>query len=60
MAQTGKKITGVKVINISEESADAIERMVDKAMKEVRDKGQEILDIQTTDDNLIMILTENG
>jgi len=58
MAQTGKKITGVKVINISEESGDAIERMVDKAMKEVRDRGQEVLDIQTTDDNLFLILTE--
>lgn len=54
-----KKIVGVKVINISEESADAIERMVDKAMKEVRGKGHEILEIQTTEDNLFLILTEH-
>ncbi|CAI2718365.1 hypothetical protein [Nitrospina watsonii] len=59
MDGTGKKITGVKVINISEESADAIEKMVDKAIKEVRGKGLEIVDIQTTGDNLFLILVEN-
>ncbi|MCF8720672.1 hypothetical protein [Nitrospina gracilis] len=59
MDRTIKKITGVKVINISEESAEAIEKMVDKAIREVRSKGLEILDIQTTGDNLFLILVED-
>ncbi|WP_244875025.1 hypothetical protein [Nitrospina gracilis] len=59
MDRTIKKITGVKVINISEESAEAIEKMVDKAIKEVRGKGLEIVDIQTTGDNLFLILVED-
>jgi len=56
MSTDGKKITGVKVLNINEESAEAIEKMVDKAIHEVRGKGLEIIEIQTSSDYLIMIL----
>ena len=56
MGSGGKKIIGVKAININEESGEAIEKMVDKAIHEVRDKGLEILEIQTSSDYLIMIL----
>jgi hypothetical protein len=56
MNSEGKKITGVKALNINEESAEAIEKMVDKAIQEVRGKGFEILEIQTSSDYLIMIL----
>jgi hypothetical protein len=56
MNSDGKKITGVKALNINEESAEAIEKMVDKAIQQVRSEGLEILEIQTSSDYLIMIL----
>lgn len=56
MASDMKKITGVKALNINEESAEAIEKMVDRAITEVRKRGLEILEIQTSSDYLIMIL----
>jgi len=56
MNSDGKKITGVKALNINEESAEAIEKMVDKAIQQVRGEGLEILEIQTSSDYLIMIL----
>lgn len=58
MSSDGKKITGVKALNINEESAEAIEKMVAKAIQEIRGKGLEILEIQTSSDYLIMILGE--
>ena len=51
-----QKMTGIKVMNIMEESADAIEKMVNKAILEVADKNKVILDIKITDDNLFLIL----
>ena len=56
MSLNGKKITGVKVLNINEESVEAIEKMVGKAIEQVRGEGFEILEIQTSSDYLIMIL----
>ena len=56
MGAAGKKIVGVKVLNIIEENGEAIEKMVDKAIQEIRGKGLEILEIQTSSDYLIMIL----
>ena len=56
MSSDGKQITGVKAININEESAEAIEKMVAKAIQQVRGEGLEILEIQTSSDYLIMIL----
>jgi hypothetical protein len=58
MGTVGKKIIGVKAININEESAEAIEKMVDKAIREIRGKGLEILEIQSSSDYLIIILGE--
>ena len=58
MSSDGKKIIGVKVLNIMEESAEAIEKMVDKAIKEIRGKGLEILEIKTSTDYVIIILGE--
>ncbi len=52
----GRAICGVKVININEESAEAIEKMVDKAIKQVRERGLDIIEMQTTGDYLFLIL----
>lgn len=56
MGYEGNKVAGVKVINILEESAEAIEKMVNTVIKEIYSKDQVILDIQTTGDNIIIIL----
>ncbi len=39
-----------------EESAEATEKMVNKAIDEINGQGIEILDIHATGDNLILIL----
>ena len=41
-----------------EENAEAIEKMVNKAIAEFHSQKTKILDIQTTGDNLIIILGE--
>ena len=51
----GYKISGVKVVNIMEENAEAIETMANKAIDEIYRQKLKILDIQTTGDNLILI-----
>ncbi len=56
MSSDGKQITGVKALNINEETSEAIEKMVAKAIQEIRGEGLEILEIQTSSDYLIMIL----
>ena len=56
MGYEGNKVIGVKVINILEESAEAIEKMVNTVIKDIYSKEQIILDIQTTGDNIIIIL----
>ena len=51
-----RKMAGIKVMNILEESAGAIEKMVHKAIAEVESQNQVILDIRITDDNIFLIL----
>jgi hypothetical protein len=52
----GYKISGVRVVNIMEENAEAIEKMVNQAIDEVYRQKLKILDIQTTGDNMILVL----
>ena len=49
-------ITGIKVVNIIEENAVAIEKMVNKAIEDIHREKIKILDIQITGDNLIIIM----
>ncbi|GJL78173.1 MAG: hypothetical protein NPINA01_11620 [Nitrospinaceae bacterium] len=58
MGLESHKITGVKVLNIVEENAEAIEKMTNRAIAEIHQQKIKILDIQTTGDNLILILGE--
>ena len=60
MALESHKISGVKVLNIAEENAQAIEKMVKNAITEIQNQNIKILEIQTTTDNLILILGEKG
>ncbi|MDA0690393.1 MAG: hypothetical protein O3A78_01065 [Nitrospinae bacterium] len=56
MGLESHRISGVKVLNIIEENAEAIEKMVNKAIADIHHQKIKILDIQTTGDNLIIIL----
>ena len=60
MSLSDHKISGVKVLNINEESAEAIEKMVGRALMEIESKGLKVLDIQTSSDYLILILKNSG
>jgi len=56
MGLESHKISGVKVINIAEENDKAVEKMVNHAIAEINKQKIKILEIQTTGDNLILIL----
>ncbi len=58
MESNRQKISGVKVLSISEENPKAIEKMVDAAIREMEGKGKTILDVKITDDNIFFILGE--
>lgn len=58
MSLKGEKLAGIKVINISEESADAIEKMVNTTISFLHKQNTRILDIQITEDNIFFILGE--
>jgi uncharacterized protein (UPF0212 family) len=53
-----RKVTGVRVLDIAEEGATAIETMVNQAIKEVQQQKIPIVDIQITDTNCFIILGE--
>ncbi|QPJ65927.1 MAG: hypothetical protein G3M78_11195 [Candidatus Nitrohelix vancouverensis] len=52
-------ITGIKVLDTAEESAQAIETMVNKAIAEARSNGFDILDLQMSDNNIVLVLGKN-
>ena len=53
-----RKVTGVRVLDIVEEGATAIETMVNQVIKEVQQQKIPIVDIQITDTNCFIILGE--
>ena len=55
----GNIITGIKAINIIEENAPAIEKMVNKAIDDIHKQKIKILDLQSTDDNVVLVLEED-
>lgn len=58
MGLESHKVSGVKVLNIAEENGEAIEKMVNTAINEINEQNIQILEIQTTVDNFILILGE--
>ncbi len=58
MEMEGHIIAGIKVINIVEENAAAIEKMANKMIADLHNKNIKILDLQITADNLILVLGE--
>lgn len=58
MSLHNQKVTGIRVLDIAEEGALAIETMVNQVIKEVQDQDIPIVDLQVTDTNCFLILGE--
>jgi|TARA_B110001454_G_scaffold17152_1_gene15386 hypothetical protein len=54
-----KNYGSVKVVNITLESASAIEKMVNKTISDLNKQKIKILDLQITEDNVVLVLTKN-
>ena len=54
----GYVISGIKVVNIFEETAANIEKITNQMITDLHTKEKKILDLQVTGDNLILVLGE--
>ena len=54
-----KNYGSVKVVNITLESASRIEKMVNKTISDLNKQKIKILDLQITEDNVVLVLTKN-
>ena len=54
-----KNYGSVKVVSITLESASAIEKMVNKAISDLNKQKIKILDLQITEDNIVLVLPKN-
>ena len=55
MEMKGYVISGIKVVNIFEENAVGIEKMANKMITDLHTK---ILDLQVTENDIILVLSE--
>ena len=54
------KIYGsIKIVNITIENASRIEKMVNKAISDLNKQKIKILDLQITEDNIVLVLPKN-
>jgi uncharacterized protein (UPF0212 family) len=58
MSLNNQIVKGVRVLDIAEEGAAAIDIMVNKVIHEMREQKIPIIDIQVTDTNCFLILGE--
>ena len=49
----------IRVLNITLESASAIEKMVNKAIDDIHKQKIKIIDLQVTEDNIVLVLEED-
>ena len=54
-----KNYGAVKIVNITIENASAIEKMVNKAISDLNKQKIKILDLQITEDNIVLVLPKN-
>ena len=54
-----KNYGSVKVVNITLENASAIEKMVNKAISDLNKQKIKVLDLQITEDNIVLVLPKN-
>mgnify|MGYP001300700573 FL=1 len=50
---------GLKVLNITLESASTIEKMVNKAIDDIHKQKIKIIDLQITEENIVLVLEED-
>ena len=50
---------GLKVLNITLESASTIKKMVNKAIDDIHKQKIKIIDLQITEDNIVLVLEED-
>jgi hypothetical protein len=55
-----QKITGVRVLDIAEESSKAIEIMFNKLVEEINQNNTPIIDIQVTDNHCFILLGDKN
>lgn len=60
MSLDGEKISGIRVINIAEESDDAIEKMANEIIRNLDEDKIKIVDIRFTEANIFFILGEKA
>jgi len=51
-----KNCGSIKIVNITIENASAIEKMVNKAISDLNKQKIKILDLQITEDNIVLVL----
>ena len=51
-----KNCGSIKIVNITIENASAIEKMVNKAISDLNKQKIKILDLQITEDNIVLAL----
>ena len=49
----------VKIVNITLENASTIEKMANKAISDLNKQKIKILDLQITEDNIVLVLPKN-
>ena len=54
-----KNCGSIKIVNITIENASAIEKMVNKAISDLNKQKIKVLDLQSTEDNIVLVLTKN-
>ena len=60
MRNPDQKITGVRVLDIAEEGAKAIELMFNKVVKEINQHNTPIIDVQVTDNHCFILLGDKN
>ena len=50
---------GLKILNITLESASTIEKMVNKAIDDIHKQKIKIIDLQITEENIVLVLEED-
>jgi hypothetical protein len=58
MGNLDQKITGVRVLDIAEEGAKAIEAMFNKVVGEINQQDSPIIDVRVTDNHCFILLGE--
>ena len=58
MKNSDQKVTGIRVLDISEEGAKAIEAMFNKVVEEINQQETPIIDVRVTDNHCFLLLGE--